>query len=278
MFSHALDGWAWFKLPILLFVFACTNSQVHAQPGTEAIDAKIESKLKEIEAELKSLESHPWAGSYSNVGTDEVDVISISPSGKIVNLTKGQGAGHGNCGTAKAVGQELQVKWDYDEAGRACWLGERLLVVPWGNATFLIERGTVHSFCLEYRNSELRPHSPERRNHVRFDGKIVLAGKPQLPDEFKLFWDLPPIECQITSVDKVVRKKGDFAGDRKFTCTIDKGSAAHIFVGMQMYASDKRSSWSFKVTSVEAQSATLETSLRRPFKEPRLGLKVTSNR
>lgn len=278
MFSHALDGSGWLKLPLLLFVFACTNSKAHAQPTKETIEATIESKLKEIEAELKSIENHPWAGSYENVGRDEADVISIAPSGKIVTFTKYQGKGYNNCGTAKVVGQELQVKWDYDETSRACWLGDQLLVVPWGNATFLIERGTVHSFCLDYRNSDFRRNAPVRGNHVRVEGEIVLDGKPQLPDEFKMFWDLPPIECQITSTEKVVRKKGDFASDRKFTCTINKGSAAHIFVGMQMYASDKRSSWGFTVTSVEDQSATLETSLRRPFKEPRSGLNVTSNR
>ena len=93
MFSHAFGGSGWLKLPLLLFVFACTNSNVHAQPTKEAIDVTIESKHKEIEAELKSIENHPWAGSYKNVGIDEADVISIAPSGKIVTFTKYQGEG-----------------------------------------------------------------------------------------------------------------------------------------------------------------------------------------
>ena len=42
----------------------------------------------------------------------------------------------------------------------------------------------------------------------RFEGEIAIDGKPQLPDEFKMFWDLPPIESQIISADKVVRQKG----------------------------------------------------------------------
>jgi hypothetical protein len=245
--------------------------------GKSMIDAAIASKHNEIQVDLKSIENHPWAGSYRQTGTDEVELIELAPSGKIVAYQNFRGLHYENCGTAKAVGQELHVKWDYDDTqGRTCSLGDRLLVVPWGKNNFLIARGTIHSFCIRYRDTEYP--LPERLDYVRSEGKVLLDGQPQLPDEFKLFWDLPEIKCQITAVEKAVRKEGDHAGVRKLTCTINKGSAAHIFVGMQMYASDKRSSWSFKVTSVEAQSATLETSLGRPFKEPRLGLSVTSNR
>ncbi len=164
-FWHVLLGFSGVTLGLLaLFGMAAAQSPPPTdEPGPEersAVDLRTEALARSglLEAELRELRAHPWAGHYRNPGRF-AGQLSLAPG---AGFTLYRGSHNRSCSGWRAVGKvveagsnqlRLEVELvcettDQGESDYQWWTEEILYLVPWGELTFTVPSSFIERFYL----------------------------------------------------------------------------------------------------------------------------------
>lgn len=221
--------------------------------------ADVQQTIESIRSEIQKSPAHAWAGEYrGHLGIDTFTTLYVAPDAGIAYQAHGNsGVYESNAGSIEIDEGKISISWRHPEDRPHVPTVEReLFVVPWDNLVFLAPRCAIHRFCLDAKQYPNRLLSSELvRNRA---GRKQLTGKPTLPNEFKIFWDLPEMEASIVSIARPQFKQIDAETKRATqTVTLDKGAAQHIYVGMRLEC--ERIARRFTVTATDQDSCTAKS-------------------
>lgn len=224
-----------------------------------------EIEIAKIRSEINELGKHPWAGEYaSSGGTDTGVVLFIAPkSGIAYQEYDNAGVSDTNYGVFPMDGATIRIKWSCDPASTMSALfpcvEKDLVIVSWDEEVFLVSRSLVHRFCMIARENQRFFHSiaiarsPNKRK--------TLAGKPILPEELKVFLDLPELSANITDVEKPVT----FIADKNLRIirqivTMDIGAKDYVYLGMKLEGEKqgKQHARMMRITEIDDNSSKAE--------------------
>ena len=157
--------------------------------------------IAKIQSEAESLGKHPWAGLYqSSGGTDTVLQLWLAPKSGIAYQDYGNaGVSDTNHGSISVKGAIVHATWALDpkSALNALYpnVEKDLVIIPWDDLVFVVPRSLIHRFCLDAKEKSKNPLFSMAL--VRGDrSKSELHGEPVLPDDLKVFLDLPGLEVR----------------------------------------------------------------------------------
>lgn len=228
---------------------------MHVLADTER-SADVERTIDSVRAEIRNDQAHPWAGEYrGHLGIDTFTTLYVAPDAGIAYHAHGNsGVYERNAGSIDVDEGKISITWRHPEDyPRVPTIERELLIVPWNDIVFLVPQCAIHRFCLDAKQNPNRLLSSELvRNNA---GIEKLSGKPSLPKELKIFWDLPEINASVVSTSKPqIEQVSDETKQATQAVTLDKGVADHIYVGMRLEC--ERITRRFTVTSTDQDSCT----------------------
>lgn len=263
------------SLAILFNIFAA-----HLLADTERSE-DVERTMNSVRSEVRKDETHPWAGEFrGHFGIDTFTTLYIAPHAGIAYQAYGDsGVYESNAGSIDVEEGKISITWRHPEDHpHVPTIESELLIVRWDETVFLVPSCAIHRFCLDAKLHPDRLLRSELNRSAKETKK--LSGKPTLPKEFQLFWDLPEIEASIVSVDKPEFEKIDAETKRATqTISLNKGTADHIYVGMRLEC--KRLARRFTVISTNQVSCTAKSVVvaknNSPVRPVRRGWVVTTS-
>ncbi len=238
--------------------------------------------IAKIQSEVESLGEHPWAGLYqSSGGTDTVLQLWLAPKSGIAYQDYGNaGVSDTNHGSISVKGAIAHATWALDpkSAMHALYpnVEKDLVIIPWDDLVFVVPRSLIHRFCLDAKEKSKNPHFSMAL--VRGDrSKSELQGEPVLPDDLKVFLDLPEIKCKVNEVENATDAPIMMPDDRKLrvfkqTVTLNVGTNQNVFVGMK-FDCVKDPNLQMKITEVFEKTSKAELVEVRNTKPSKLKIK-----
>ncbi len=224
--------------------------------GNDERTADVKKVIESVDTEIRKTPGHAWAGKYrGHLGIDTFTLLYVAPeTGIAYEANDNSGVHESNAGSVDVSDSEMSITWRHAENHlNVPTIERKLLIVPWGDVVFLVPQCAVHRFCLDARQHPKRLLSTELvRNEA---GVKELSGKPVLPKEFGVFWDLPQISASVVTIGDTKTEQID---DKTKRCTqivkLDKGAADHIYVGMRLEC--QRIARRFTVVATDQDSCT----------------------
>lgn len=214
------------------------------KPDWEAYrKAKEEQKLlaKEqqatIEAEIKKLEAHPWAGEYTTGAGLSGDVVTIAPDAGFVYLDWadiGSSWYRGTCTYEKGRIKLAYAPIEDEYAAKS--VPRELVHVRWGERSYLLSDALVGSpknFC----EFILLGYEPRHGNSSLFllregDWEKPAVGLPEFPEGYEKYNEFlreHTIDAKILEVGETAIKKTRYSyNEYSVSVTIDKGEEAGL--------------------------------------------------
>ena len=132
--------------PYLLLIFSCLQQYVVAQGFEETFRFEDPENSADIRHTRDEILKHSastqksWEGEYrGNYGDDSFDSIFVSVKDGFAMLEHGNTGIHaGNCGVIEVKNSEISVFLRYKERHHSIRFSKQLLIVPWGDAYFLV--------------------------------------------------------------------------------------------------------------------------------------------
>jgi hypothetical protein len=243
---------------------------------------QTQDAIAKIQGEVESLGKHPWAGLYqSSGGTDTGLKLWLAPKSGVAYKEYGNaGISDSNHGSISVNGANVHVTWalESQSAMHALYpnVEKDLVIVPWDDLVFVVPRSLIHRFCLDAKErSKTLPFFMALARGDRT--KSELQGEPVLPDDLKVFLDLPEIKGKVTEVKKATEEQIVLPDDRKVrvfkqNVTLDVGANDHLFVGMK-FDCVKDSNLQLKITEVFEKTSKAELVEVRNTKPAKLQIK-----
>lgn len=208
----------------------------------------------------------PWAGSFSSgwgLGGKKVDVLA---SGRYcLHEWADIGSGRSSCGRLRDQGDRLasdsKAPWESSEKD-----GPTYLKVLWGRRRYLVPVRNVLAF-VNAVNSGSMPGTGSGYSYGSFlregDDAFDAAGLPDLPEPYRRHLRPRPVSAKVTGAG--LRRGRLFWAASKFLITIEMpcrvdvtlegGSEAGLFVGMELSSKDDDEDLRATVISLEPDSA-----------------------
>lgn len=236
------------KKTILFLIVILVPVTGHSQNAeTAKYSAEAEKTAKDlatkIQAEIKILGNHPWAGEYYLGDGMGVNVhFSISPkTGYVFEWHGCMGLYDRNYGAVTAKNGKLQLSFTFENKREEVQgIDEEFIPVAWGKRSYLIPSKDVVGFCNEVNDGS----EPRDGLHGKYllrvgDEKKAVSGFPTVPQEFKSYLLAKPIETEITAVGKsATRSFGSDLYDIKTAVTLKDGKKAGLLTGMKLYVTE----------------------------------------
>jgi hypothetical protein len=215
-------------------------------------------KMLQITAAARQVTEHAWAGIYSvPLGLDGSIQISVTPEGKSAYMKTGN-VGLKEFGIGKArydeATESLYFNWESTSPG-TMEISREMVVLHWKQETLLVPKGRMHQFCqLANSSVALVPRLYLIRKNL--EDEVNLSGLPNIPREFAHLWGLRSIETKVVDFT-IVKDNGEGGQENssRFLVTLDAGSLACLYVGMELVHSSIADQL-FRVTDVSPRSAT----------------------
>ncbi len=206
-------------------------------------DREAEQLAQEIQSEIATLGEHPWAGAYYYGDGRGVNVsLMLAPeSGYLFTWRGCLGLYDRNYGPVSYANTTLSLTFTYpNERNGFQGIAEELLLVTWGERTYLIPSDDVIGFCNAV-NSRLEPRD---RAHGRYflkrgDDKRDISGLPGIPSRYRQYLLPDPVEAVIIEIGSSTTRPS--RADWHFKDTrviIDKGAHDGLLAGMKLYVID----------------------------------------
>ncbi len=265
--------------PLALLIFSCLQQYVVAQGFVEPFridDAERANDIRHTRDEiLKHSPStlNPWEGKYSgDFGTDTYTSIFVSVKHGIATNEHGVSGVHaGNCGVIEVKNSEIFVSFKYAE-DQSTGFPTQLLIVPWGDAYFLVPKGRIHGFCLDAKKG--KPFLLSKAYCLERTRPKKLEGLPSIPEKYKACLSADAIKTHIINAKKAMIEKLP-SGLLKITQTVslDCGEQAGVYVGMEFESSHPYAV--LTVTNLDKTECTCAfESIEHPLSEIAEGLAI----
>lgn len=223
----------------------------------------VESQARELPP------TSAWAGIYSSGSGLSGTTLYLLPSGRYcVHEWADIGEGYNRCGRLverkDRFASESKAPWESHEKD-----GPTYLKVRWGPRHYLIPVRRA----LEFVNAVNAGFEPRHEFGPGFggylprdEGKLAATGAPELPEPHRSLLRPVPVTTRVTGVGLT---KGalfrlvsewvlSFETDCRVDFTLDAGTMAGVFVGMELYSLDPDGGPSAKVLSAGPDSAVAQ--------------------
>lgn len=222
---------------VLGFVLGCENDP-YAEKRADRTEAIAERLREEIGAEIQSLGSHPWAGMYryGNDLSDNVVMLLAPHSGVLFERRGCLGLYGRNYGTIIQNKDRLRLSFTCaNKRDGLQGIADELLVVPWGERTYLVPADDVVGFCNAVNSGqEPRPSADFGGYLLRDgDGAKKVVGLPDVPSEFKPYLLAQPVKVEVIGVGD---PEGADDGSEDSRVTLKGGKNRGLLPGMELYA------------------------------------------
>ena len=289
-----MDSRKLFALSSLVMFLTVAQADDQADKARQAkftpeAEAECGRRATAIDAELKPLEQHPWAGSYyfgDGLGVNAR--LKLAPKSGFTFIWRGcLGVYDRNYGVVllkKDGGLKLLPHFENSQAGFRGFATD-LIPVLWGERHYLIPTDEMVAFCNDV-NSESEPRRGMHGMYFLRDGdhEKPIAGKPSVPKKYQAYMLDKPIFATITAVGDTKEVPG--CGGIKFRTTkvtLDVGRAEKVQPGMTfevIWKGENYLSGTAHVTTVDEHTSqaeykqTLSGTLDPP--QPEVGWKLTT--
>ena len=210
--------------------------------------------------------SAPWAGTFSSgSGLTGTNIYILSSGRYCLNEWGDTGWMWSSCGRVRDQGDRLasesKAAWEASEKD-----GPTYLKVRWGRRRYLVPVRNVLAF-VNAVNSGSMPGGESVYSYGSFlregDDALPVEGLPELPEPYRRFLRAQPVSAKVTETG--FRKGRLFWVASKvllpietpcrIDVTLDGGSAAGLFVGMELHSRDTEERLKATVTSLQPDSA-----------------------
>lgn len=231
------------------------------------VDVDLKNESEAVFASARSVTAdHKLAGIYGDVGyIDEITSIAITVDSRIAFERHGcTGLIEANVGTFEQDGECLQVEWHYPvQHPNRPTVSKQLLLVPWGQALFLVPKARMHRFCIDAR--ENRTLVLEHYFARKPSEEMELVDRPAIPQIYSGLIDLPEIITSVIKVEKqVVSDLSDDSKQIAQTVRLNKGRLDQVYEGMALEC--KHSGAIYIVNKVEDHACEAKTEIPVPKK------------
>ena len=246
----------------------------------------VEQRAKKVQAELETLQEHPWAGSY--------DIHSgVPPVGKYRFLIAPKSGYIYTSNSDDWVDAYGGVLYDQNYGG-ATWENDRLklspvlknedngyynpgtefVLIPWEERLYLVPADGIVEFCNAVNSGWV--HYFSRGGNWKHP-----EGKPDVPDNFKPYLLETPIEGQVIALGKTEDvQRGEYRGQpwmlKETTVTINKGKQDGLLSGMKFYVMDSEFSEWIELTDVSETESEGIFTWRDERSAPQTGWSVST--
>jgi len=268
---------------ILLTGWAQEAPDTPAKFTPEAEKAENERRTT-IQAELRKVPEHPWAGDYyQGDGRGVNQRIVLSPKAGFVFTWHGcLGLYDRNFGEVRQEKDALLLKFNYPNSQKGFQgIAGELVPVRWGERRYLVPSDAVAEFCNEINSGgEPRTHA-----HGRFllrdkDWEKKVEGAPKLPEGYAGFLLKEPIQGKIVAVGDHKDREGiSGVRFRTTTVTLNVGKKQGVVPGMRFFLKDDSVNDAKVVRVLDEQSiAEVEDILsdRSPGNPPKVEVEVST--
>ena len=192
-----------------------------------------------IQAEIKKLGNHAWAGEYyagDGLGVN-TSLILAPAAGYVFEWHGCLGLYDRNYGAVTWTNGRVRLSFTFkNEREGFQGIAPELVPIAWGSRHYLIPPEDIVGFCNEInQGGEPRPRVHGFHLLRRGDETNAVTGLPKLPNEFRAYLVSEPIEATIVAVGKSSTRPS--VADWKFKdtpVTLDAGTQQGLRVGMEL--------------------------------------------
>jgi hypothetical protein len=261
---------------------ANTDQDNSAKRSDEA-EKTAASYRENIQAEIKTLKTHEWAGKYyegDGLGVN-VSLILAPKSGFLFEWHGCLGLYDRNYGAVSLNKDKVHLAFTLPNKRQGFQgIAQKLTPIAWGERTYLIPSDDIVGFCNEV-NEGSEPRKGMHGSCLLREGdeKKEVKGFPTIPAEFKPYLLDHPIDAEIVSVGKY--KTRPSVCDWKFKDTpvvLNRGKSHGLLKGMKLHVvQPEHAVESVEITKVEDERAEgVMTQIGEEEKGPQIGWKLST--
>ncbi|MDI9239153.1 hypothetical protein QLQ15_09545 [Lysobacter sp. LF1] len=229
---------------LVVAVAAATLTCPSVRAGSESgrklddVQALVEARQQAVDAELKQLGPHAWAGEYyEGDGLGSNTTLSLAPrSGVAATLRGCLGLYRANLGSIESASQGL-LRFRFDVPRDAGTLGfpEELQLVRWGARRYLIAPSSMQDFVnAMHGGSEPRITAYGRFLLAKGDEGKPVQGLPGLPERYLAAIRSEPLEAGVLRVERVsAARHGEFC-EKRYRITLNRGALDGLAAGVEL--------------------------------------------
>jgi hypothetical protein len=250
---------------------------------SEQADRKAKALRKTISEETKTLGNHEWAGEYyygDGLGVN-VSLMLAPKSGYLFEWHGCLGLYDRNYGAVTLKRGRLHLSFTFpNKRDGFQGIAEEFIPIAWGDRKYLIPSDDIVGFCNEVNDGSEPRQDPHGSYLLRQgDWKKKVKGFPAVPQEFRSYLLIHPIEAEITGVGKSTTRPS--VCDWKFKdtrVTLNCGSKKGLRTGMRLHVVKPEGIFeSVEVKKVdEEKSEAVLTQIGEGEAGPRVGWKLST--
>lgn len=258
---------------------------IHAEDtGKHSTQAQQTAKARgeEIRAEIQKLGAHDWAGEYymgDGLGVNTSLVVAPA-AGYVFEWHGCLGLYDRNYGAVTWKEGRLALSFTFPNIRKGFrGIAPELVPIKWGTRRYLISSDAVIGFCNEVNQGG----EPRNEVHGQFllrkgDEKEKVKGFPELPEQYRPFLLLKPVEARITAVGPYITRPSIVDWKFKDTpVTLDAEAKKGLRVGMELVVTQPDEVESVTLTKAEEDhSEGLMTQAGEEEPGPKVGWRLST--
>lgn len=270
---------------VVLFLTAiyAEEDQTFADKHSEKAEKTAAEYRKSIQAELKALKNHEWAGEYhegDGLGVN-VSLILAPKSGFLFEWHGCLGLYDRNYGTVSVDKGMIHLAFTFPNKRKGFQgIAPEFILIAWGERKYLIPSDDIIGFC----NGVNYGSEPRKRMHgshlLRIgDEQKEVEGFPDVPAEFKPYLLNHPIEAEIVAIGQYKTRLS--VSDWKFKDTpvvLNRGKSHGLLEGMRLHVVKPDNVFeSVEIVKIEdEQSEGIMTQTGEEVTGPQVGWKMST--
>lgn len=228
-------------------------------------------RKEKIEAELASLENHPWAGIYKERRFLHYQMLYLAPESGFVHARHTDFSYIGyNYGDITCEDGRLKLSLARENHTRKSRVPEtEYILIPWGEERYLVPEEKMMEFCEQF-NCGWYP-----RFFRQGERWTKLVGLPEVPEEYRKYLLNEAFDAEILSVGE--------PSENAFPVTLNWGSRDGLYAGMKLRVTLSDHITRFEWNSLEITAVT-ETQAEGIFRKhtqtpwPKEGWRISAPR
>jgi hypothetical protein len=224
---------------VALVAGACADEPDDRKRSKEA-EKTAEKMRGEIQAEIKTLANHPWAGDYycgDGLGLN-LSLVIAPKAGYVFEWHGCVGLVDRNYGALSEKDGRLHLVRTFTNNPKVSkGIAPEWVPVAWGSRMYLVPADEMIDFCNAV-NEGSEPHvgMPSSFLLRRGDEEKKVTGLPAVPPKYRVYLLKEPISAEIVSIGRSIKRLDE--ADHEFTyatVTVNVGKDHGLLPGMKLY-------------------------------------------
>jgi hypothetical protein len=224
---------------VVLAAGACADEPDDRKHSKEA-EKTAEKMRGEIQAEIKTLANHPWAGDYycgDGLGVN-LSLVIAPKAGYVFEWHGCLGLYDRNYGAVSEKDGRLHLVRTFTNNPKVSkGIAPEWVPVAWGSRTYMIPADEMIRFCNAV-NEGSEPHVGVHGSFLlrRGDEEKKASGLPAVPPKYRAYLLKEPINAEIVAVGRSITRLDE--ADHEFiyaTVTVSVGKDRGLLPGMELY-------------------------------------------